>query len=93
MNFGLIKEAGLVQGEFADLLGVSRATVNTWVSTGRVSKFIRPVAKTYLDWLQECIKDEVLPQELEGLPPIGGNMEMRWEIIKKLWESRAAETA
>lgn len=93
MDFRLIKEAGLTQGEFAELIGVSRASVNTWVSGGRPAKFLRPVVKLYLDWLRECIKDNVLPQELEGAPAVNGNMGLRMEIIKRLWETRAAEVA
>lgn len=31
MRFDLIERAGITQGQFAELAGVSRITVNTWV--------------------------------------------------------------
>ena len=31
MDFSIIRRAGLTQGQFAELAGVSRITVNTWV--------------------------------------------------------------
>jgi DNA-binding XRE family transcriptional regulator len=32
MDFTIIRRAGITQGQFAELVGVTRATVNTWVS-------------------------------------------------------------
>lgn len=31
-DFSIIKRAGLTQGEFSSLVGVTRATTNMWVS-------------------------------------------------------------
>lgn len=36
MDFAVIEQAGISQGQFASLVGVSRITVNTWVR-GRFS--------------------------------------------------------
>lgn len=69
MDFEIIKRAGLTQKEFAQLCGVSRATVNLWV-TGRFrpTRYITAKVQRVIDALATAVATEQLPlpEEVSG---------------------------
>jgi transcriptional regulator with XRE-family HTH domain len=62
MDFTILTRAGVTQGQFAELVGVSRPTVNTWVK-GRWSPGPRHKhrAEKALRLIAEAIERGVLP--------------------------------
>lgn len=62
MDFDLIKRAGITQKEFGQLCGVSRATVNLWV-TGRFKphRYLGTRVQRALDSLSGAIDGGRLP--------------------------------
>ena len=62
MKFSVITKAGLSQQQFADIVGVSRITVNTWVSgRHKPAPHLRERVKAALAHLTEAIKAGHLP--------------------------------
>jgi transcriptional regulator with XRE-family HTH domain len=61
-DFSLIQRAGLSQGQFAELVGTARVTVNLWVR-GKYSprKPMDRRVKRALDLLQKAIDEGTLP--------------------------------
>jgi transcriptional regulator with XRE-family HTH domain len=68
MNFKLIKQSGLTQQEVADALGVTRITVNNWV-TGRcgVNVHLQKKVGTFLAALRSAIDTKDLPVYVDPL--------------------------
>ncbi len=64
MDFSLIKQSGLTQTEFGELVGVGRVTVNLWVK-GKMKPnlAVQPNVFLYLEVLQRCIDNSELPPE------------------------------
>lgn len=64
MDFGLIGKAGLTQVEFAEIVGVSRVTVNMW-SRGRVkpSRFVRVKVLKTLSAIRKAVENKSLPAD------------------------------
>lgn len=62
MKFTILEKAGLSQREFADLVGVSRITVNTWV-TGKhqPADHVRPRVLAAIKHLTAMVRDKQLP--------------------------------
>jgi transcriptional regulator with XRE-family HTH domain len=64
-DWGLIAKAGLTQQDFADLVGVSRVTVNYWVQgTSSPSHLLHGEAERLLGVLQDKLERGELPIEL-----------------------------
>jgi transcriptional regulator with XRE-family HTH domain len=61
MNFDIIKDAGISQQQFASLVGVSRITINTWV-TGRFTP--RPTLRHRVRKALAALEDAVERGEL-----------------------------
>lgn len=62
MDFSLIDRAGVSQGQFAQLVGVSRITVNTWVKARfKPRGSIRVRVIKLLSLLEAAITDGRLP--------------------------------
>lgn len=63
MNFGLIKDAGLTQDEFADICGgVTRSTVSLWVTNRwKPHRYLRTTVQDALADLEAAIKAGTLP--------------------------------
>lgn len=62
MEFRIVTRAGLSQQQFAELVGVTRVTVNTWF-TGRhrPSPYYRQRVQAALKAIQSMVKDKQLP--------------------------------
>lgn len=62
MDFEVIELAGLTQQQFADLVGVSRVTVNTWARGHyKPGSLTRKRVKTALDLLKDAVEAGRLP--------------------------------
>ena len=65
MDLTPLKRAGVSQGQFADLLGVSRVTVNTWVVGRRApTPKIRGRIHAVLRLLDEAVESGALPVQV-----------------------------
>ena len=65
MDFDMIKKAGLGQQEFADLVGVSRITVNKWVSgKNPPSRHVEQKVKQQLGLLTAATRLKYLPGDI-----------------------------
>lgn len=64
MDFSTIARSGMTQGEFAQLVGVSRPTANMWV-TGKMHphRYTNAKIALVLEHLQSAIKHGALPLE------------------------------
>lgn len=82
-HFAIITEAGLTQGEFADLVGASRITVNRWSKGQPVSKTFRPRVADLLKRLQVGIKLGLLPGTLSA-PARGTTIVRKNELVTAL---------
>ena len=62
LDFSLIKAAGLTQGEFSSLAGVTRSTTSMWV-TGRwnPNRYIQEHVQQLLDTIARAIDNDHLP--------------------------------
>ncbi len=80
-EFVIIERAGLTQGEFAELIGVSRNTVNLWMNGPRRPHFLlrRRVDKA-LELLKKAVDDARLPGAMP--PPRPGHTEERAQYIR-----------
>lgn len=67
MNFDIIPKAHLTQLQFADLVGVSRVTVNTWVK-GKFSprSNLRDRVLRALDLIAKAVDAGKLPVAVDG---------------------------
>jgi predicted transcriptional regulator len=62
MDFAVIERSGLTQGEFGQLLGVSRVTVSQWVRSKMAPhRFHEAKVKELLAALELAIKNDALP--------------------------------
>lgn len=64
MDFTLIRRAGLSQGEFGKLVGVSRVTVNYWCrdqNPKTPNKFVAPKVTRLLGALEAAVGAGALP--------------------------------
>lgn len=61
MDFTILKTAGITQGEFAWLCGVSRVTVNNWVKRGSVHTLVAPKVKKILNAVTTAQAQGALP--------------------------------
>ena len=97
LDFSVIERAGLTQGEFADLIGVTRVTVNLWVNGGTPSPYLTRVCDGMLNRLQEAIDAEYLPAPLLEMHPTQHNKEERRETIRavmqRLEDKRTSKSA
>lgn len=62
-NFSPIRNAGLTQGEFAHLVGVSRVTVNLWCNGKSPSKFLFEKIERVLNAITKAHDAGALPLE------------------------------
>lgn len=62
MNFALIAEAGITQAQFGALVGVTRVTVNTWV-TGKFGPRLAVRSRVHkaLELIADAIAAHTLP--------------------------------
>ena len=97
LDFSLIEKAGLTQGEFADLIGVTRVTVNLWVNGGTPSPYLTKVCAARLAKLEAAIDAEYLPAPLLEMHPTQYNREERRETIRaalqRVEDARQTKTA
>lgn len=84
MDFELISKAGLKQKEFADLLGVTRTTVNLWV-TGKMKphRLLRTNVERALAALTKGIDSNQLPTHSKTNPSI--------KVVSELLAAQPAE--
>lgn len=68
LDFSAIERAGLTQQEFANLVNVTRVTVNHWVNGGMPANFLKKVVRNYLEDLELAIERQWLPNELQDIP-------------------------
>lgn len=66
LDFSPVRKAGLTQEEFAKMVGVSRVTVNTWLTPNpenvrQPHHFVRPVVALQLQWVVEALEMGALP--------------------------------
>lgn len=82
MDLTIISKAGLTQSQFAELVGVSRVTVNTW-SQGRFrpQQRIRPRVIRALKLLEAAVENGTLPVKEDPDAPIKARLE---EIASQL---------
>ena len=99
-DFKIIKKAGLGQLEFADLIPVSRVTVNNWVSgKTKPNKHVVNEVKRNIVLLRAAYRLRTLPGDIPTMHQ--SNVESRREYIrdrlddaaKKLRESKAKRQA
>lgn len=63
-DFAVIDDAGLSQGEFAELVGASRPTVNNWVKGRAPHKLFHAECKKQLLLLKGAVKLKLFPKVL-----------------------------
>lgn len=70
MDFGLIRKSGLRQHEFATLCGVSRTTVNLWV-TGKMNphRLLQDRVNNVLAAIEKGVEDKRLPTKSSTVTP------------------------
>lgn len=80
-DFTTIKKAGIGQLEFAELIPVSRVTVNNWVS-GRTapSRHVAKQVKTQLTLLRAAVRLRTLPGDIPTMHH--SNVESRKDYIR-----------
>lgn len=62
MDFAVIAAAGLTQAEFAEVAGVSRITVNSWVrGKMRPHRYIKLDVEALLVKIEAALHNKVLP--------------------------------
>lgn len=71
IDFDIIEQAGLTQGEFSDLVGYSRQTVNKWMSDDpimrrRPSEEARTLLLPLLEKLNTAVREGRLPRALKS---------------------------
>ena len=81
MDFTILETTGVNQKEFGYLVGVSRVSVNYWVSgRSKPSKHVTPQCKRYLAYLTVAHRMKLLPGQI---PPMRkGNVEFRRAYIR-----------
>jgi transcriptional regulator with XRE-family HTH domain len=91
MNFKLIKQCGLTQQEVADALGVTRITINNWV-TGRcgVSVHLQRKMQTFLDALESAKAAKDLPVYVDDMTRSAQLTKVLSRHIKRVKAERAA---
>lgn len=77
LDFSIIDKAGLTQGEFAEMLGVSRVTVNHWVNGAKPSPYLTKTCGALLQQLKAALEQQLLPGPLLEHPPNQFNKEER----------------
>lgn len=82
LDFTPLKRSGVSQTEFAAILGVSRITVNRWVSGAPTTPHFFHVISELLRQLQTAVDAGLLPGELEGLTPNTANLDTRKKVIQ-----------
>ena len=84
MDFELIRKSGLRQHEFASLCGVSRTTVNLWV-TGKMNpnRFVRDRVISVLAAITKGIEDKRLPTKSSTVAP--------HKVVVEILEARPTE--
>lgn len=88
MDFSIIKKAGVGQQEFADLVGVSRITVNKWVSgKNPPSRHVVQKVKHNLTLLTAAHRLKYLPGDIPTMHK--SNVDSRREYI----HDKLADTA
>ena len=70
MDFGLIRKSGLRQHEFATLCGVSRTTVNLWV-TGKMKphRLLQDTVNRVMVAIAKGVEDKRLPTKSSTITP------------------------
>lgn len=87
-NFETLDDAGITQGEFAELLGVQRASVNNWVNgRSKPHTLHREKVRKMLLLIQHAIKLRLLPADMPSV--YKGRMAARRDFIR----ARLAEAA
>lgn len=81
LNFGVLQEAGITQTEFADLLGVTRITVNAWVRGGTPTGYLIPAVTQLLANIQQAVDSGLFPGDLASLHPNRFTVVDRRQII------------
>lgn len=75
MDFSIVEKAGLTQGEFAWLCGVSRVTANKWLHGGAVHPLLKSPTATMLDRIRKAVEKSALPlaydAEAKAVPKYG----------------------
>lgn len=65
MNYGILDLAGVSQGQFAEVLGVSRITVNTWVNGRNAPKpRLQRRVREFLMLLEQAVHNGTLPVQI-----------------------------
>lgn len=84
--FEVLEKAGVTQGEFAELVGVSRVTVSIWIcKTGKPSARFEAKVKRYLKCLSVAVKLGLLPGNLPS-PGRGSGPARKQEIHRAINE-------
>jgi transcriptional regulator with XRE-family HTH domain len=62
LNFSILKEAGVTQGDFALLCGVTRTTASLWANSHvRPHRFLRPRVERTLNLIDKAVARGDLP--------------------------------
>jgi len=61
IDFSTLTEAGVSQGDFAYLCGVSRVTVNLWIKGNPPNRFLRDKVLDILSYIQRAVAGGSLP--------------------------------
>lgn len=90
MDFSVIKESGLTQNEFANLAGVTRATINKYVA-GKVdvASRVENSVKRALAVVTFAVRTQKLPGGLPG--PSRWTAHRRKELIADVFAASEAE--
>ena len=92
MEFDIIKKAGIGQQEFAELIGVSRVSVNNWVrGKSKPSKHTREKCKRYLTYLKVANRMKLLPGQIPTMHRL--NVLSRREYIRAKLDDAAQKIA
>lgn len=85
LDFSVIERAGISKTELATITGVSRTSVQNWTKKSATpSVFVARVIGQTLADLQRAVDQNLLPDQLDGLPPSGPHKETRLQLIKDI---------
>jgi transcriptional regulator with XRE-family HTH domain len=82
LDFDVVTRSGVSQKEFADMLGVSRVTVNRWYNgVAQPSRALNKVVRHALKVFELAIEEELLPGFMPAVH--SKNVESRRQYINK----------
>lgn len=81
LDYEIIREAGVGQKEFGDIVGTSRVTVNNWVN-GKTnpSRHLEKTVRNHLTLLKAAVRLKLLPGDIPSMHKT--NVEARRKFIR-----------